>query len=99
MLICLIPACAPSPDTAAARQRQMYGLVQKFDRFDGNGDGYLTRDELVRGVNGGGSLHLTEEEIDRVMRAYDLNGDERISQRESQRAADRGPEIFGDEPL
>lgn len=95
MVTCLLPACAPSPSAPTSRQLQMYGLIQKFDLYDENGDGYLTREELARGVRDGGTLKLTPAELDRVMKAYDVNGDGRISQQEAQRGAERGPEIFG----
>ena len=74
----------------------MYGLVQKFDRFDENGDGYLTSKELARGAAQSG-LHLTPVQLDQVMKGYDKNGDKRISQHEAQRGADHGPDIFGPE--
>ncbi|MCX6877198.1 MAG: EF-hand domain-containing protein [Verrucomicrobia bacterium] len=86
--------CAPAPEKPAARQRQMYGLVQKFDRFDQNGDGYLTRQEIAAGLKEAGTLRLSPAELDQVMTSYDTNGDRRISQREAQAGADHGPQIF-----
>ena len=74
----------------------MYGLVQKFDRFDENGDGYLTRKELARGAAQSG-LNLTSAKLNQVMKGYDKNGDKRISQHEAQHGADQGPDIFGPE--
>jgi len=88
-------ACTPVAEQPQARQRQMYGLVQKFDRFDENGDGYLTRGELATGIKESGTVHLTPAQLDQVMQGYDRNGDKRISQREAQQGADSGPEIFG----
>ncbi len=81
-------------DSPEARQAQMFGLVQKFDRFDYNGDGYLTRSEMMEGVKESGNIRLTEDEWTKVMQAYDTNRDGRISQREAQWGADRGPGIF-----
>jgi hypothetical protein len=99
---CWLVGCAPSPEashareaTSDARQLQMYGFVQKFDRFDHNGDGYLTRKEIEDGVRETGSIHLTAAEMDRVMKGYDLNRDKRISQHEAQLGAERGPQILG----
>ena len=92
-----VVGCTPVAEQPEARHRQMYGLVQKFDRFDTNGDGYLTRKELADGVRNSGTLHLTSAQLDKAMKAYDLNGDRRISQREAQLGADRGPDIFGGE--
>lgn len=99
-LLCLLAAavlptaCSTRPDTDEARQLQMYGLVQKFDRFDANGDGFLSRRELRDGILVAGSLQLTDAELTQVMQAYDVNHDGRISQREAQLAAERGPGIF-----
>lgn len=89
-----IVGCAPPPVQPAARQRQMIGLVQKFDRFDLDGDGYLTRKEIHDGVREAGTLILSAAELDQVMAAYDLNHDRRISRHEAQLGADRGPQIF-----
>ncbi|MEK6230503.1 MAG: hypothetical protein N2A42_01465 [Luteolibacter sp.] len=36
-----LAACAPHP-----LKRQMVGLLEKFDRWDYNGDGYLSHTEL-----------------------------------------------------
>lgn len=86
--------CSMPVDSPQARQLQMYGLVQKFDRFDYDGDDLLTRAELKEGVAESGSLKLSDEELDRVMKAYDTNRDGRISRREAQAGADRGPGIL-----
>ncbi len=91
-----LAGCTPMAEQPAARHRQMYGLVQKFDRFDDNGDGYLTRKELAQGSAASG-LKLTREKLDRVMKGYDKNGDQRISQVEAQQGADVGPDIFAPE--
>jgi hypothetical protein len=90
----LLFGCAPAPTRPSDRQLQMIGLVQKFDRFDHNGDGYLTRKELEDGLRAEGSLSLTPAELNRVMAAYDINHDKRISRHEAQLGADRGPIIF-----
>lgn len=96
LLLGLLPACAPVQEQPAARQRQMFGLIEKFDRYDDNGDGYLTRAELAAGVKEAGTIHLTPAQLDRAMAAYDTNGDRRISHGEAQRGADQGPRIFGE---
>ena len=72
----------------------MFGLVEKFDRFDDNGDGYLTRGELEKGVDTMGPDRLTEDQYERVMLAYDTNQDKKISLKEAQDAAAKGPAIF-----
>lgn len=90
----LLFGCAPTPATPTARQRQMVGLVQKFDRFDHDGDGYLTGREVMDGVREAGTLSLTPAELKQVMRCYDTDGDKRISHHEAQRGSDLGPVIF-----
>ena len=72
----------------------MFGLLEKFDRFDYNGDGYLTRKELEDGIREKGTVHLTQEQYDKVMKAYDTNLDSRITLREAEVGAHRGPVIF-----
>ena len=94
----IVVGCAPAPNSHAARHRQMVGLVQKFDRFDANGDGYLTRREITAGLLEADTLSLTPAELDQVMAAYDINHDERISRHEAQLGADRGPKIFDPQP-
>lgn len=56
----------------------MIGLLEKFDRWDDNGDGELDRHELAIGLEGSG--HDPEHVID----FYDTNGNRRISLREAQ---------------
>jgi hypothetical protein len=44
ILVGLLTACVPQSAATKqqeSRQRKMFGLVEKFDRFDYNGDGYL----------------------------------------------------------
>ena len=41
---CLLAACAPGPGSAipqTSSERQMLGLIEKFDRWDYNGDGVV----------------------------------------------------------
>lgn len=83
-------ACAPAPDSNEARQRQMFGLLEKFDRFDENGDGFLSRRELEAGAQQVGA-HFTSAEFDRIMTNYDRNRDGRISLAEAQSRAAEGP--------
>lgn len=101
-MILLPQACTPGsgggPATPARDARsdryKMFGLLEKFDRFDYNGDGYLTRKELEDGIREKAIVHLTPEEYTKVMKAYDTNRDSRISLHEAEIGAKRGPEIF-----
>lgn len=94
VLASLLPACLPAPDQRSDQHRKMFGMLEKFDRFDDNGDGYLTRGELDAGIKAKGMVHLTPEELDKVMKAYDTSGDRRISLHEAEIGAKRGPQIF-----
>jgi hypothetical protein len=87
-------ACVPSTNDVPPIHRKMFGLIEKFDRFDENGDGYLNRLELEKGVNTMGPDRLTKEQYDRVMLVYDTNEDRKISLKEAQIAAANGPVIF-----
>ena len=87
-------SCVPVNDEIPPIHRKMSGLVEKFDRFDENGDGYLTRMELEKGVNSMGPDRLTKDQYDRVMLVYDTNKDRKISLKEAQVAAANGPVVF-----
>ena len=64
----------------------MIGLLQKFDRWDYNGDGYLTASELKPAQKASG--HKPAE----ILEFYDTNKDGRISLREAQAAYSRSSE-------
>ena len=49
-------------------------VAEAFRRFDVDGDGVLTVDELRQGMNSLGE-DMTDEEIEDMMRAADVNGD------------------------
>lgn len=97
ILVSLLPSCVPQPPAAEkheARQRKMFGLLEKFDRFDYNGDGYLTRKELGDAVRDHEIPDVTPDKLDQVVKAYDTNGDRRISLSEARKGANLGPQIF-----
>jgi len=84
-----LSACSPSigpvvPKTST--ERKMIGLLQKFDRWDDDGNGYLDRKELAEGLAG------TEHSADAVMEFYDTNRDGKISLKEAQSAYSRAPD-------
>ncbi len=64
----------------------MIGLLEKFDRWDENGDGYLTAREL------GKAQQLTGHSPADIIEFYDTNHDGRISLREAQRGLSRPEE-------
>jgi hypothetical protein len=59
-------------------QRQMIGLLQKFDRWDENGNGELNLKELTYG------LKHTSYNPTRVLRFYDTNLNQTVSLLEAQ---------------
>jgi hypothetical protein len=72
------------PETAV--ERKMLGLLEKFDRWDDNGDGFLDEPELAMALQG------SEHQPARVIDFYDANGDRRISLREAQTGYHRSEE-------
>ena len=89
-----LASCLPNTNQPPPIHRKMLGLVEKFDRFDENGDGQLTRKELEAGVKSVGTVHLTKDQYDRVMMVYDTDKNHKISLREAQAAAEKGPILF-----
>lgn len=85
----LIVACAqpqPDPHSEAAHGRKVMGLQEKFDRFDYNADGKLTRREIEQGIKETGVTGVTPVEIETMLEHYDLNKDGGISRWETQHA-------------
>ncbi len=80
----LILACAscsngPGPITPKTKvERQMVGLLQKFDRWDDNGDGCLNDQELKPAAK------ISGQPSAKIMEFYDTNHDRKISLREAQ---------------
>lgn len=70
-----ITACAPAPGPV---KRKMIGLLEKFDRWDYNGDGQLSQSELKDAEDLSG---ISSPEI---IKFYDTSGNGRISLREAQ---------------
>ncbi|CAE7210656.1 unnamed protein product [Symbiodinium sp. CCMP2592] len=65
----------PSPETAEATK-------EAFEKYDKNGDGFLTRDEIagmLKDFGGGGSEASLEEAADIFISKYDTNGDHKLS--------------------
>jgi hypothetical protein len=82
----MIAACAkaPGPVTPITPvERQMVGLLQKFDRWDENGDGHLTAGELRK------AEQITGHPPERIVAFYDKSGDRRISLAEAQAGLSR----------
>ena len=67
-------------------ERQMIGLLQKFDLWDDNGDGELDHSELAMGLEG------ADYNPDRTIDFYDTDGNRRICLREAQAGYSRAEE-------
>lgn len=92
-LLCLLPlllaACAHHDShSEAAHGRKMMSLLEKFDRFDYNGDGSLTRKEIEQGIAEAGVAKVEPAELDAMMKHYDVNQDGRITRWEAERVID-----------
>ncbi|GAA5480989.1 EF-hand domain-containing protein [Haloferula sargassicola] len=88
-LLLLAPGCAHfGAHTEEAHNRKVMALQEKFDRFDYNANGELTRGEIEQGILESDVKGVTPEELDLLMKHYDVNDDGAISRWESQRAID-----------
>ena len=80
-VVALAGSCSPGLGPVVPKtpvERKMIGLLEKFDRWDDNGDGQLDQAELDAGLKG------TEHKAERVIAFYDTDGNERVSLREAQ---------------
>lgn len=68
----------------------MLGIMEKFDKWDYNGDGELTTKEISVGIAGiqGTSKAVTYKATD-VVKYYDKDGDKTVSLREAQAGYNR----------
>lgn len=85
-LIFAFVSCATGPGPITPKtpvERQMIGLLQKFDRFDEDGDGYLTAAELKSAEKASGQPRA------KIIGFYDTTRDGRISLREAQNGVSR----------
>jgi Ca2+-binding EF-hand superfamily protein len=91
LLLPIFAACGPAkldPQSEIARNRKIMALQEKFDRFDYNGDGGLTLAEVRQGLVESGVTGVTDEEVVRLFKHFDVNNDGSISRWESQHAID-----------
>lgn len=93
-LICVSCSSGLGPVVPKTKvERQMIGLLEKFDRWDYNGDGYLDQKELTDGINGlKGKPQQVSYTADEVIDFYDTNGDRKISMMEAQAGYKRSDE-------
>lgn len=84
----LVACSTVDPHSDEAHGRKVMAIQEKFDRFDYDADGRITRKEFRQGIAESGVSGVTEEELDTMMKHYDVNDDGAISRWESQRAID-----------
>lgn len=87
-VLALTSCAGVDPYSEESMNQKVMALQEKFDRFDYNADGYLTRGEIVQGLEDADVEGVTKQEINLVMKHYDFNADGKISRVEVQRAID-----------
>ena len=90
----VLVACSSDPRSPEVVGRKMIGLQQKFDLIDTDGDGYLTKSEIIAGYDQLGVITQTPETADKIIQFYDFNKDDQISLREAQSGAVTGPDVL-----
>ena len=89
LLSLLFAACANQAEhSEAAHGRKMMALLEKFDRFDYNGNGSLTRKEIEQGIHESGVSGVDKVEMDAMMKHYDVNKNGSITRWEAERVID-----------
>ncbi|MGC4014479.1 MAG: EF-hand domain-containing protein [Luteolibacter sp.] len=66
------------------REQKMFAFLEKFDRFDYNGDGKLTKKEVRQGLRESDVHGITDAEIDKGFAEFDTDKDGAISFAEAQ---------------
>lgn len=87
----------PGPVTPENKtERQMLGLLEKFDRWDDNGDGELTEKEIDQGISRfkdtPTKVNYTGKDI---VKFYDTDRNGGVSLREAQAGYQRAGEVNG----
>ncbi len=88
-LIAALSACAGKPGPVVPEtkvEKQMIGLLEKFDRYDMDGNGQLDAKELLAAEK------MTGHPPAEIISFYDANGNGTISLREAQKGYSRKDE-------
>ena len=88
LLLALVACTSVDPDSEVAQGGKVMALQEKFDRFDYNADGRISRGEFQVGIGEAGVTGVSEADLDKMMKHYDVNDDGAISVWESERAID-----------
>jgi Ca2+-binding EF-hand superfamily protein len=86
-LISLLIVSCGTPENIvpeSPKERKMFAFLEKFDRFDYDGNGKLTKKEVRQGLKESDVPGVTDQEIDRGFAEFDTNKDGAISFREAQ---------------
>jgi calcium-dependent protein kinase len=78
---------------------EIHTLEQQFKGFDKNGNGKLSRDELIAGFREVKGIDFNEKEIDQLIKNVDLNGSGDIDYQEFIRGAITREKMLTDERL
>ena len=73
------PGAQAGDDLQTDQERKVIALLEKFDRFDDNGNGQLTRAEIVSGIKFEGVHGVDTAEINELFGNYDSNRNGSIS--------------------
>jgi Ca2+-binding EF-hand superfamily protein len=92
----VLAACSSGPGPVVPKtkvEKQMIGLMEKFDRWDDDGDGYLSASEIQDGIDSlKGKPQQVSYTASGVLDFYDTNKDGKISLREAQAGYQRAAE-------
>jgi hypothetical protein len=84
----LLAACAPGAGSSIPEnntEKQMLGLIEKFDRWDDDGNGLLSEKEIGDGITSlKGTSRAVKYSAAEVVEFYDRSGDNAVSLREAQ---------------
>lgn len=72
--------------------RKLITFQQSYDRFDDNGDGYLSRSEVANGLANDRVEGTTPDSVALIFAFYDTNKDGRISLAEINAGYEAGPD-------
>ena len=89
------PASGGSTASASDREEMVAKLItfqQRVDRYDDNGDGFLSRSEVSNGFANDGIEEVDSKSVDLIFAFYDTNKDKRISLAEVNAGYDSGPD-------
>jgi hypothetical protein len=95
LIACVSCSSGPGPVVPETRtERQMLGLLEKFDRWDYDGNGELSQKEVQAGINGlKGKPQQVNYTSASVMEFYDADKNGGISLREAQAGYKRADEV------